>query len=166
MRVATVAAALALAWGVAVAQDKQDGKKDCCGASGLICPKDGKCEGTCREICNKVGETLKAVRAKVIEKMKKECNCECPCTAGTCSAEGCESCATVKSQVFAPLFKDKVNARFKDWKKDVKHSVKGDDGKAKDVTCTFLKGDLCKACVDDLADASWKKLSELFGEKK
>ncbi len=150
--------------GAVAAQDAK--KSDCCGAQGLMCPKDGKCEGTCREICDKVGATLKAVRARVGEMMQKEVGQKCQCCAGECTGEGCSTCDTVKTKVFAPLMKEKVNARFKDFNKEVSHKVKGDNGKENDVKCTFLKGDTCKVCVNDMADVSWKKLKEMFAEKK
>ena len=159
--VIVVAASLS---GAVAAQDAK--KDDCCGAQGIICPKDGKCEGKCREICDKVGATLKAVRARVGELMQKEVGQKCQCCAGECKGEACSTCETVVSKVYAPLMKERVNARFKDMKKEIKHTVKGEDGKESDVKCTFLTGDICKVCVNDMADASWKKLKEMFAEKK
>lgn len=146
---------------------KTDGaKQDGCGAKDLMCPKAGACEGKCKEICDKVGATLKAVRARIGEKMQKELGAKCACTAGECTTADCTICETVKSKIFVPMMKERVSAAFKNLKKDVTHSVKGDDGKVADVTCTFLKGDTCKPCVEEMADAGLAKLKELRAEQK
>ena len=113
-----------------------------------------------------VPETLAAARKKAGEKMKKELGSKCECTAGECSAAGCEGCDLVKTKVFTPLMKERVAARFKEWKKDLLHTVKGKDGKSTQVKCTFLKGALCEPCAETLSDDILKKLRELFSEPK
>lgn len=157
---------MVVALGIVLALAAQDDCcKEQCGMQGILCPKEGKCEGKCREICDKAAETLKAVRARVVELMKKECGGECPCTAGKCEADGCGSCDTVKTKVFAPILKERVTARFKEFGKKVSHTV-AENGKSKEVECTFLTGATCSVCVNDMADASWKKMKELFSKKK
>lgn len=137
-----------------------DGKQDCCGAVGILCPKDGKCEGKCREICDNVGATLKSVRARVGEIMKKEVGEACPCASGSCKEAKCGTCTDVVAKIYAPLLKDKVGAWMKSKVKDPKHTVKTDDGKTQEVACTFLSKKPCDVCVNDLANASWTKLKE------
>lgn len=164
---AHVAGFLALLIGVAAVQDKgREKKPEKCGMAGMVCPKEGKCEGECRTICDRAGETLAAARKKAGEKMKKELGSKCECTAGECSAAGCEGCDLVKTKVFTPLMKERVAARFKEWKKDLLHTVKGKDGKSSPVKCTFLKGALCEPCAETLSDDILKKLRELFSEQK
>ena len=98
--------------------------------------------------------------------MVKAMGGKCECTAGECTTAACEGCELVKTKVLAPLIKDRVSARFKDWKKDVTHSIKAKDGKTSTAKCTFLKGALCEPCADTLADDIVKKLQEVFGQKK
>ncbi len=167
------AVALALAGGAGYAQD---GDKKCggceagssdCGMAGILCPKDGKCEGKCKEICTKAAATLKAVRARIGELMKKEVGQQCPCTVGGCCEKECPSCETVKTKIFAPILKDRVNARFtKEGFKEAKHAGKDAEGKATETACTFLSGDTCTPCVNEMADAMWAKMKELFAAKK
>jgi len=159
---------LALLVGIAAVQEKgRETKPEKCGMAGICCPKEGKCGGDCRTLCDRAGETLTSARKIAGEKMKKEMGQKCECTAGECSAAGCEGCELVKTKVFAPLMKDKISARMKEWKKEITHAVKAKDGKTTSVKCTFLKGALCEPCADALADDILKKLTELFsGQKK
>jgi hypothetical protein len=157
---------LALVVGAAMSFAQDAKKDDCCGAKGILCPKDGRCEAKCREICDRVGATMKAVRARVGEIMQKEVGAKCECSSGDCCADHCGTCDAVKSKVFVPIMKEKVTARFKEIKKDVLHKVKGDDGKESEVKCTFLTGDTCKSCVEDQAQVAWTKLKEMFSAKK
>ena len=63
MRLWPLGGVLVLLIGVAAAQDKGTAKKAVkCGMAGLCCPKEGKCEGECRTICDRAGETLTAAR--------------------------------------------------------------------------------------------------------
>ncbi|HEY3225414.1 MAG TPA: hypothetical protein VGK61_00300 [Planctomycetota bacterium] len=55
---------------------------------------------------------------------------------------------------------------IKDWKKEITHAVKGKDGKAETVTCTFLKGALRAPCVESLSDDILKKLQAFIEEQK
>jgi len=164
MRAIQVGGILALLVGAA-AGFAQEKKAEPCGMAGIICPKEGKCAGECRMICDRAGATLKAVRAKAVEKMEAKFGSKCECTAGACTAAGCPGCDMVKTKVFIPLMKERVQARMKDFKKDVSHAVKDKEGKSRSVKCTFLKGDACAPCVDDLSDAVLKKLQELFSQK-
>jgi hypothetical protein len=158
---------LALLVGVAAVQEKGTAKAVKCGMSGICCPKEGKCEGECRTVCDRAGETLASARKIAGEKMKKQIGSKCECTAGECSAAGCEGCEMVNSKVFVPLMKARVSARFKEWKKEITHAVKTKDGRTTQVKCTFLKGALCETCADSLADDILKKLQEMFsGQKK
>lgn len=158
---------VALLVGVAAAQEKgREAKPEKCGVAGICCPKEGKCEGECRTICDRAGETLASARKTAGEKMKKVMGTKCECTAGECKAAGCEGCELVRSKVFVPLMKTRVSARFKDWKKEITHTVKAKDGKTSQVKCTFLKGALCEPCAEALADDILKKLQELFSEQK
>ncbi|HZN60807.1 MAG TPA: hypothetical protein VFC90_00245 [Planctomycetota bacterium] len=167
MKVLHVAGIAALLLGVAAAQEKgRETKPAKCGMTGICCPKEGKCEGECRTICDRAGETLASARKIAGEKMKKAMGSKCECTAGECSAAGCEGCELVMSKVLAPLMKDRISARFKDWKKEITHAVKAKDGKASTVKCTFLKGALCDPCADALSDDILKKLQDVFGQKK
>ena len=168
MRTWQLGGIVALLLGVAAAQEKgRETKAEKCGMSGMVCPKEGKCEGECRTICDRAGATLASARKIAGEKMKKQMGSKCECTAGECSSAGCEGCDLVKSKVFTPLMKDRVSARFKDWKKEIAHTVKAKDGKTSQVKCTFLKGAVCEPCADALADDILKKLQELFsGQKK
>ena len=156
-----------LAGGAAAQETAKDAKAEKCSMAGICCPKEGKCEGECRTICTRAGETLAAARKRAGEKMVKAMGQKCDCTAGDCTTEGCEGCPMVKSKVLHPLIKERVAARFKDWKKDLTHTVKAKDGKTSTVKCTFLKGALCETCADTLADDILKKLQALFsGQKK
>jgi hypothetical protein len=158
---------MALLVGVAAGAPQDKPKAEKCGSAGVCCPKEGKCQGDCRTICDRAGETLTSSRKKAGERMVKIMGSKCPCTAGECSAAGCEGCDLVRSKVFVPLMKERITARIKDWKKDVFHAVKAKDGKTAQVKCTFLKGDVCEPCTDSLADDILKKLQELFsGQKK
>ena len=154
--------------GVAAVQEKgRDPKPEKCGMAGICCPKEGKCAGDCRTICDRAGETLASARTRAGEKMQKVMGSKCECTAGECKAAGCDGCTMVKSKVLVPLMKDRVTARMKDWKKEITHAVKATDGKTSTVKCTFLKGALCEPCADALADDILKKLQEMFsGQKK
>ncbi len=168
MKLLQLGGVLALLVGVGAVQEKgREAKPAACGMAGICCPKEGKCEGECRSICDRAGETLAAARKLAGEKMKKQMGSKCECTAGECSAAGCEGCDLVKSKVFTPIMKERISARFKDWKKEITHSVKAKDGKTSAVKCTFLKGALCGPCADTLSDDILKKLTELFsGQKK
>lgn len=164
-----VALVVAGACTLAVAQE-QDSKKDCCGAAGILCPKDGKCEGKCREICDEVGRTLKTAQKDLAKLMDKEIGQHCPCMGGECKEDGCSSCATAKD-IYKTILKEKVTARFSA-KKEASHTVKGDDGKTKEVKCTFLRtkgkedGDVCSLCAKEIAEAAWKKLKEMVSKEK
>jgi hypothetical protein len=166
MNLAKALGLAALLVGVAAVQEKGNVKSGPCGAAGYCCPKEGKCEGECRTICDRAGETLKSARKKAGEKMVKILGSKCDCTAGDCSESGCEGCDLVKTKVLAPLLKDRVTARFKDWKREITHAVKSKDGKTSQVACTFLKGPLCEPCADSLADDILKKLQEMFSGKQ
>jgi len=164
MKAIQVGGILALLVGAA-AGFQQEKKAEPCGMSGIICPKDGKCSGECRTICDRAGATLKAVRAKAVEKMVEKFGSKCECTAGECAAEGCQGCDLVKTKVLTPLMKERVQARMKESKKDVQHAVKDKDGKSREVKCTFLKGDVCAPCVESMSDAVLTKLQELMSKK-
>jgi hypothetical protein len=168
MKALALGGILALLAGVAAAQEKgRETKPEKCGMAGICCPKEGKCEGECRTICDRAGETLASARTRAGEKMKKQMGSKCECTAGECTAAGCEGCEMVKTKVFVPLMKERISARFKDWKKEITHTVKAKDGKVTTVKCTFLKGGLCDPCAEALADDILKKLQEMFsGQKK
>jgi hypothetical protein len=143
----------------------QEKKSEPCGMAGIFCPKDGKCAGECRTICDRAGATLKAVRAKAVEKTEAKFGSKCECTSGECGADGCPGCEMVKTKIFIPLMKERVGARMKDFKKDVMHAVKDREGKPQTAKCTFLKGDVCGPCVDEMSDAVLKKLQEFATRK-
>ena len=105
--------------GVAAVQEKgKETKAATCGMTGICCPKEGKCEGDCRTICDRAGETLATARKRAGDKMQKVMGSKCECTAGGCTAAGCEGCDLVKSKVLIPLMKERISVRFKDWKKE------------------------------------------------
>ena len=151
--------------GTAMIASAQDTKKDdCCAAMGICCPKDGKCEGVCRQICNRVGETLKAVRAQTSEqigKSKKMSEKQSACLSGACSAKGCP-CAQLLPKVFAPALKAKVSAWMEGKDRNLEHEVKDAEGKTAKVACTFLAedGKPCPGCVEQLTADCVKKLTE------
>ena len=159
---------MALLVGVAAAQEKgTQAKAEKCGMAGMCCPKEGKCAGDCRTICDRAAETLTSARTRAGEKMVKLMGSKCECTAGECKSDGCDGCSMVKSKVFVPLMKERIAARMKDWKKDITHTVKAKDGKTTAAKCTFLKGALCDPCAESLSDDILKKLQEMFsGQKK
>lgn len=143
-----------------------EAKANGCPLAGVFCKKDGKCEGKCKEICERGVKALKAVQARVGELMKKEAGCACECTAGSCAEKSCASCDALKTKVFHPILKARAAARFdKEGFKDAKHTVKV-DGKDTETACTFLSGDTCSTCVNEMADAAWAKMKELFASKK
>lgn len=114
---------------------------DPCPMADILCPQK-ECES---EACERLGATLKAVRARAIEIMKKECGGECPCTAGACSTSPCPSCAAIKEKVIAPLFKERL--------------AKPHAG------CTLSSGPVCATCVDEMGAAVCAKIGALVGEK-
>jgi hypothetical protein len=115
---------------------------DTCPMADILCPREGH---TATDACKHLGETVKAVRARTIEIMKKECGSECACTAGTCAAPACDGCASIKTQIFAPLLKERL--------------AKPHAG------CTLTTGPLCAPCVEELSAASYKKLGDFVLEK-
>ncbi|HTF58184.1 MAG TPA: hypothetical protein VK661_13215 [Planctomycetota bacterium] len=167
MRLWQLGGIVALLVGVGAAQERaQEKKAEKCSMAGICCPKDGKCTGECRAICDRAGETLKAARKLAGEKMQAKYNFKCECTAGECATEGCEGCSMIRTKIFAPLMKERVGARMKDWKKEITHAVKGKDGRTETVKCTFLKGAPCDSCVDTLSDDILKKLQAFTEEQK
>src|SRR5258705_9838900 len=66
---------VALLVGVGAAQERaQEKKAEKCSMAGICCPKDGKCTGECRAICDRAGETLKAARKMAGDKMQAKYN--------------------------------------------------------------------------------------------
>jgi hypothetical protein len=156
-----VAVLFGATWSYAQARDA--GKdQDKCEMAGVLCSKEGECEGKCREACEQAAVTLHAVRNAVGERMKKEFGDKCPCTSGECTAENCVTCEFVKTKIFAPVLREKVAARLNDGKISLSHFIRVDDGKARDVSCVFLKGEVCTHCVDELVDATWKKANTML----
>ncbi len=141
----------------------QDAKKDCCGSAEVMCPKDGKCEGVCRQICDRVGETLKAVRARTSEEIGKSAKIsekQSACISGSCTAKGC-GCSQLVAKIFAPALKAKVTKWMEGKDRDVQHASKDAEGKETKVACTFLAedGKPCPGCVADLGAECVKKFN-------
>ena len=115
---------------------------DPCPLADILCPKEGHVE---TEACKRLGETVKAVRARTMEIMKKECGSECDCTAGRCSTSGCEGCAAIKTKILAPMLKERM--------------AKPHAG------CTLTSGPVCAICVDEMGVAVYAKLGAMVREK-
>jgi hypothetical protein len=124
-----------------------------CGMADLICPKKGACEGECHKVCDRLGETFRAVRAATAELLKKETGVECVHTAGTCSATACGPCASVKENVYVPIFKERAESRLG---KAVAHG---------DGPCTLVTGPLCAPCVNELSAAAAVRIQAFIQEK-
>ena len=166
MRLMSIALVAALmAGGLASAQDK-DKKKDKCPLAGIMCPAEGCCEGVCREFCNKGGEALTALRAKVAAALKEKKDALAAHQVGVCKAKECKECAWVESTGIVPIFKTKVSARFGEMNKEVNHEIAGKDGKTTTVACTLLTGKLCDACVDQMKKDALAKIEEAKKDRK
>ena len=127
-----------------------------------MCPFKGDCCGECRSICDKGGEGLAAVHANVAASVKAATKKDASaCIAGTCKVEDCKECAKLNEKVFGPAVKDRVNARFAEMSKTVKHTVKDANGKETEVKCTFLTGKLCPECVNIMTKAALASLAEI-----
>ncbi|RJP32200.1 MAG: hypothetical protein C4547_14370 [Phycisphaerales bacterium] len=133
-----------------------------CELAGMLCAKDGPCEGRCAEVCAQAGKMLTAVRADLAQRMKAQFGEVCPCTSGQCSADGCSGCEFLKSMVFAPLLREKVASRTTAAPITFTHVVRGGDGKLTVAPCTFKSGGTCAPCERELADAAWQKGNELL----
>jgi len=157
-----VVMAAALAAGVLVSADDSKKKEHKCALEKIMCPFAGCCEGQCRTICDKGGEGLAAVHANVAANVKATTKKDASvCIAGTCKVEECKDCAKLNEKVFGPVVKERVNARFGEMSKTVKHTVKDANGKESEVKCTFLTGKLCAECVNIMTKAAIVKLAEL-----
>ena len=159
MKLTIVAVAVAALMGGAVAAQEKAHK---CAMAGILCPKEGKCEGKCREICDRAGEAMDALKGRVAASMK---DCGCQHLGGTCKEKSCEPCASLQSGIYVPVLKAKVNARFGEMGKDVQHEVT-EKGKTTRVACTLLTGKLCDPCVDGMKKSALEKIEAMFKEKK
>jgi hypothetical protein len=155
------ATAAILACGLAlVAEDKKKAEHNCPLAD-VMCPAQGCCEGACRQICDKGGEALAAVKAKVGADYKAKSKKDNPHLSGACKTAGCSDCKTLLDKIYASIIKDKVNARFKAMNgEEQKHEVKQSNGKVKEEKCTLLTGKLCPHCVIEMAAAALEKYEE------
>jgi len=159
MRLMSIALVAALvAGGLASAQDK---KQDKCGLAGIMCPAEGCCEGVCRDFCNKGGEALIALRAKVAASLKEKKDKLAAHSVGLCKTKECKDCAWVEATGIVPVLKTKISARFGEMNKEIKHEV----GKTS-VACTFLTGKLCDACVDQMKKDVLAKIEEAKKDQK
>lgn len=157
-----LAAALVLTAGLFVAADDAGKKAHKCPLEEVMCPFTGDCEGQCRTICDRGGEGLAAVHANVAASIKTSTKKDASAhVAGTCKADGCKECETLNAKVFGPAVKSRVNARFAEMGKTVKHAVKDANGRESEVTCTFLTGKLCDECVRIMTKEALEKLAEL-----
>jgi hypothetical protein len=159
VKLTIVAAAVAVVMGGLVAAQEKAHK---CAMAGILCPKEGKCEGKCREICDRAGEAMDALKSKVAASMKE---CGCPHLGGTCKESGCETCGSLQKTIYVPVLKAKVTARFGEMGKDVQHEVSV-NGKTAKVACTLLTGKLCDPCVDGMKKSALEKIEAMFKEKK
>lgn len=147
------------AWISARAEGSPDNK---CELAGMLCTKDGVCEGKCAEVCAQSGKLLTAVRSNLGARMKAQFGESCPCTSGACSEEHCPACEFLKTKVFAPLLREKVASRLTSAPINLTHVARGGDGKLVEAPCTFIKGETCPHCVRELSDATWQKANELL----
>lgn len=157
-----VVIAAALAAGVLVNADDSRKNEHKCPLEKIMCPFTGDCEGQCRTICDRGGEGLAAVHANVAANVKATTKKDASaCVAGTCKAEGCKDCAKLNEKVFGPVVKERINARFAEMARTVKHTVKDANGRESEIKCTFLTGKLCPECVNIMTRAAIEKLAQL-----
>lgn len=141
-------------------KDKQD--KECCLDSHALFCGNEKCDSEpCKIACEKAGQTLKAVGHKLMAMAKKEWGDKCADCCEKSDQKPCPECVEFCKTVVVPMIKERMTARHKDPSKEFKHTVKGDAGKTSEVACTFLSGDTCAPCVQEIADASFPKLKEM-----
>ena len=154
--VAALAAGLALR-----AEDKK--KEHKCPLETIMCPFKGDCEGECRKLCDRGGEALVAVHQKMAVSLKATTKKDASAhIAGTCKEADCKDCASLNDKVFGPVIKAHINTRMAAMGgKAVKHSVKDSSGKTSEMTCTFLTGKLCSACVDEMTNECLAKVAEM-----
>lgn len=155
-------AAVVLVGSSALRVGAQSAPANKCEMAGILCAKDGACEGKCAEVCAQAGKMLTAVRTSLAQRMKAQFGEACPCTSGQCSAEGCGGCEFIKSMVFAPLLREKVASRLSNAPITFTHVVRGSDGKLSESPCTFKTTGACENCEHELADAAWAKGNELL----
>ena len=169
-RIPTFLALAFCAAGLFAQETKQDPKKGCCGGDepnyhAMFCGSE-KCDNAkCKDACAKAGAELKAVCAKIQELAKKEWGdkaCECCDKSET---KPCAKCTEFGKTVVVPAVKARLTDHLKDLSKEFKHTVKSADGKSSEVACTFLKGDTCGPCADEIAGDCFAKLKEAKAKK-
>jgi hypothetical protein len=141
--------------------------------------KGSVCDGCAEELANVLWEKFSvllfdriadfkgAVRARAIIRVTASGNPLCECLKGaaagaTCSDPACES---FKKTVVMPLLQEKVEARLRNWDRELTHSVKA-GGTESTIPCSFLKGRVCWTCADETAGQICSKLSELKAGQK
>jgi len=107
-----------------------------------------------------IGAFVQDVRKRVLEKVNSDGGAKCACTKGECTAESCPVCRNIKSTVFDPLLHQRVEARITDLDKEFTHSVVNAFGTTQAVPCTFLRGEPCPICANEMADIVRAKLAE------
>lgn len=157
----------ALGAGLALHADDNKSKKHKCPLETIMCPFHGDCEGECRNLCDKGGEALVAVHAKVAASLKVQTKKDASAhVAGTCKVADCKECATLNDKVFGPVIKERISKRMGEMGgKEVKHTVKNASGQDSEVACTFLTGKLCDACVDEMTKSCLDKLAQTADKK-
>jgi hypothetical protein len=162
-----VPAVLVLAFGAAAlfAQDKP--KKEPTSAEKLwnaiheqcCTPKDGKCEGEQKKVCDHVAATFKAGMTSCGAKCKKE-GLKCEECAKVKDGGPCDKCREMIVKTVAPWLKTQASA------KDATHTVTGKDGKKETIKCTLLTGPPCKGCAEEMSDAVVTACKEANAPKK
>lgn len=164
MRLTTlgVIGAFLVAGAALVAEEKKSHK---CPMATIMCPQQGDCSGQCRSFCDKGGEALTALRARVAAAVKEKTKADPgPHLSGACKTKECADCQKLMDGVFSPVLKDKINARFGNMNQNAKHEVQAANGKVTEVKCTFLTGKLCDACVNEMKATSLEKYEALEKE--
>jgi len=158
-----VAVAMLAAGTLLVAEEKKQVK---CPMADIICPEHGDCAGQCREFCDRGGEALTALRARVAAAAKVKYKMgSVDHVSGACRAKNCDACQEMMDKVFKPVIKEAITDRFGTMGGPVKHAVKK-DGKTTEVECTFLTGDLCDPCVETMKGEAIERLDSLMAAKK
>lgn len=156
-------------------QDKKesccDAKQDCCGdAHALFCGNE-KCatDPKCKEVCEKAGATLKAVGVRFMELAKQHWGDK----AGECCknekgevTQPCGDCKEFCKTVIVPMIKERIQVRMKDPAREIKHVSSEVYGTVKETPCSFLKGETCATCVEEIAKTSFKQLKKQVEAKK